>query len=109
MKDKNRSYDNEELPIVGEDQVQDQLRNQKHMENKEMIRYSQHDFTKGKSSLKNWVAFYECTTALVNKARGTDIIYLDLCKVSDIVQHDILVSKLERDGSDGWTTQWIRN
>ncbi|KAJ7421642.1 rna-directed dna polymerase from mobile element jockey-like [Willisornis vidua] len=61
----------------------------RHMEDRKMIYDSQHGFSKGKSHLTNLVTFYVEVTIAVEKGRVKVVIYLDFCKVFDMVPHHL--------------------
>jgi len=79
------------------------------MEEKKIIRSSQHGFTKGKSCLANMITFYDGMTGWVDEGRALDVVYLDFSKAFDTVSHNILLGKLRKYGLDEWSVGWIKN
>lgn len=78
------------------------------MEDKELIRDSKHDLTKGKFCLTDHVAFSDGPTASVDKV-PSNIMYLDFCKAFDKIPHNSHAAKLEAYMFDGWSVTLIRN
>ncbi|CAM5103262.1 unnamed protein product [Eretmochelys imbricata] len=81
----------------------------KHLEERKVIRNSQHGFTKGKSSLINRIALYDEITGSVDEGKAVDVLFLDFSKAFDIVSHSIVASKLKKYGLDEWTIRWIES
>ncbi|CAM5144659.1 unnamed protein product [Natator depressus] len=80
----------------------------KHLEERKVIRNSQHGFTKGKSCLTNLIAFYDEITGSEDEGKAVDM-FLDFSKAFDSVSHSILVSKLKKCELDEWTIRWIES
>ncbi|CAM5110535.1 unnamed protein product [Eretmochelys imbricata] len=81
----------------------------KHLEERKVIRNSQHGFTKGKSCLANLIAFYDKITGSVDERKAVDVLFLDFSKAFDTVSHSILASKLKKYGLDEWSIRWIES
>ncbi|CAM5125387.1 unnamed protein product [Natator depressus] len=81
----------------------------KHLEERKVIRNSQHGFTKGKSCLTNLIAFYDEITGPVDMGKAVDMMCLNFSKVFDMVSHSILASKLKKYGLDEWIIRWIES
>jgi len=79
------------------------------VEEKKLIRNSQHGFTKGKSCLTNLIAFYAGMPGWEAEGRAMDVVYLDFSKAFDTVSHNILLGKLRKCGLDERSVRWIEN
>lgn len=75
----------------------------KQVEEREVIRHSQHGFTKGQSCVINLIAFCAVMTIWVDEGKAVDVVYLDFSKAFDAVSHNILVMKLRKCGINEWT------
>ncbi|CAM5114232.1 unnamed protein product [Eretmochelys imbricata] len=64
----------------------------KHLEERKVIKNSQHRFTKGKSCLTNLIVFYDKIIGSVNEGKAVDMLFLDFRKAFDTVSHSILAS-----------------
>jgi len=81
----------------------------KQVEEKKVVRSSQHGFTKGKSCLTNLIAFYDGVTGWVDEGRAVDVVYLDFSKAFDTVSHDTVIGKLKKCGLVEWSLRWTEN
>jgi len=81
----------------------------KQVEEKKVIRSSQHGFTKAKSCLTNLIPFYDGMTGWVDEGRAMDVVYMDFSKAFDTVSHNILPGKHRKCGLDEWSERWIEN
>jgi len=81
----------------------------KQVEEKKVIRSSQHGFIQGKSCLTNLIAFYDGMTGWVDEGRAVDVVYLDFSKAFNTVSHNILLGKLRKYALDEWSVRWIEN
>ena len=79
-----------------------------HLEKHELIRHSQHGFSKGKSCVTNLLAFYKKVFKTLDEGSRYDIVYLDFSKAFDRVPHRRLLSKVKAHGIDGKVLEWIR-
>jgi len=79
------------------------------VEEKKVIRSSQHGFTKAKSCSTSLIAFYNGMTGWVDEGRAVDIIYLYFNKAFDTVSHNIFISNLRKCGVDEWSGRWMVN
>jgi len=81
----------------------------KQVEEKKVIKSSQHGFTRGKSFLTNLIAFYGGMTGWIDEGRAVGVVYLDFSKAFDTVSHNTLLGKLRKCGLDELSVGWIEN
>ncbi|GAB0186487.1 mitochondrial enolase superfamily member 1 [Grus japonensis] len=80
-----------------------------HVQENQVIRCSQHGFTKCRSSLTNLMSLYDEVTCLVDEGMAADIVYLDFSKAFGTVSHSTPLEKLAAYGLNGCMLCWIKN
>lgn len=69
----------------------------------------QHGFIRGRSTVTNLVNFVEYVNTSVDHKKQVDVVYTDLEKAFDRVNHDLLILKLNKLGVGDPLLSWIRS
>ncbi|CAM5094205.1 unnamed protein product [Eretmochelys imbricata] len=81
----------------------------RHIDEHNVLRKSQHGFSKGKSCLINLLEFFEGVNKHVDQGDPVDIVYLDFEKAVDKVPHQTLFCKVSCHGIRGRVVSRIGN
>jgi hypothetical protein len=81
----------------------------KHLNDHDIIKDSQHGFTRGRSCLTNLLEFFEEVYERIDEGKPVDVIYLDFAKAFDKVPHVRLAKKLQAGGIRGQVLRWIQS
>lgn len=76
---------------------------------KNVLSSNQHGFVAGRSTTTNLISFMSIASKVVCQRGQLDVVYFDLSKAFDVVDHDILVSKLCGIGVCGKLHNWFQN
>ena len=79
----------------------------RHLDNKQLIKPSQHAFLPGRSCQTNLLEFLERVTDDTDRGNNTDVAYLDFAKAFDKVPHARLLVKLKALGVNNQVSSWI--
>ena len=85
----------------------------RHLDNKQLIKPSQHGFLPARSCQSNLLEFLGRVTDDTDRGNNTDIAYLDFAKAFDKVPHARLLVKLKalgvNDQVSSWIEAWLRD
>ena len=91
--------------------IRDHIRG--HLDNKQLIKPSQHGFLSGRYCQSNLLEFLERVTDDTDRGINTDVAYLDFAKAFDKVPRAKLLFKLEalgvNDLASSWVEAWLRD
>ena len=75
----------------------------------ELVNNCQHGFITGKSCVTNLIEALEYIGSILDSGGQIDVIYLDMSKAFDKVNHQLLIHKLRSLGFGGNLLKWFRN
>ena len=80
---------------------------QTHLEKNNLIGNFQHGFRSERSCLSQLLEFYEYVLQCIEEGLNVDVVFLDLAKAFDKVDHGLLAHKMKEKRIGGKVGEWL--